>query len=54
MDRMTSKASSVIQRIFDNIIFLEEVFVDRGQELPDVPFIELARCFELKDGGHVS
>ena len=49
MDKSTFAASSVVQRIFENIIFLEEVFVGGAdQELPDVPVLELARCFELK------
>ena len=43
------EASSNAQRIFENIIFLEEVFVGRtGREIPDVPVLELARSFELK------
>jgi len=42
----------MVQKIFDNIIFLEEVFDGRAdEELPDVPFLELARSFELKNGG---
>jgi hypothetical protein len=49
MDKLTSAASSVAQRIFENIIFLEEVFVGGAdKELPDVPVLELARCFELR------
>ena len=49
MDKSTFAAPSVVQRIFENIIFLEEVFVGGAdQELPDVPVLELARCFELK------
>ena len=35
-------------RIFENILFLEEVFGDKPDaEIPDVPVLELARCFEL-------
>src|SRR5262249_40206296 len=35
-------------RIFDNIIFLEEVFGDKPDtDIPDVPVLELAQCFEL-------
>jgi hypothetical protein len=35
-------------RIFENILFLEEVFGDKGDEdIPDVPVLELAKCFEL-------
>jgi hypothetical protein len=35
-------------KIFDNILFLEEVFGDRANnEIPKVPVLELARCFDL-------
>ena len=35
-------------RIFENILFLEEVFGDKDDaEIPDVPVLELAKCFEL-------
>ena len=35
-------------KIFDNILFLEEVFGDRADnDIPNVPLLELARCFEL-------
>ena len=35
-------------RIFENILFLEEVFGDKDDaEIPDVPILELAKCFEL-------
>ncbi len=52
MAKLSSTASSMVQKIFDNIIFLEEVFDGRAdEELPDVPFLELARSFELKNGG---
>jgi len=35
-------------KIFDNILFLEEVFGDRADtEIPNVPVLELARCFDL-------
>lgn len=43
---------SVGERILTNVGFLAEVFKDyRSEELPDVPFLELARCFELDDIG---
>jgi hypothetical protein len=46
---LTTAGSSMVHRIFENIIFLEEVFVGRADgELPDVPLLELARSFELK------
>jgi hypothetical protein len=35
-------------KIFDNIRFLAEVFGDRADEdIPDIPVLELTRCFEL-------
>ena len=39
----------ILKRVLDNIIFLEQVFQDRtSDELPDVPFLDLARSFELR------
>lgn len=36
------------QKIFENILFLEEVFGDKTDaDIPDVPVLELAKCFEL-------
>ena len=44
-----SQARSVAEKIFDNIIFLEDVFGDReDEEIPDIPVLELAKSFELK------
>ena len=35
-------------RIFENILFLEEVFGDKDDaDIPDVPVLELAKCSEL-------
>jgi hypothetical protein len=34
--------------IFDNILFLAEVFGDqRNEDIPPLPILEMARCFEL-------
>jgi len=42
------REKTVTRRIFDNILFLEEVFGDGGDaELPKVPVLELAKCFDL-------
>ena len=42
------RAKTSTAKIFENILFLAEVFDDKsGRELPDVPVLELARCFEL-------
>src|SRR5262245_10539961 len=38
----------VAHRIFENILFLEDVFSDKDDaDIPDVPVLELAKCFEL-------
>ena len=43
------QAKSAAQKIFDNIIFLEDVFGDRDDdEIPDIPVLELAKSFELR------
>jgi hypothetical protein len=44
-----TQAKSTAERIFENIIFLEDVFGDReDEEIPDIPVLELAKSFELK------
>jgi hypothetical protein len=44
-----AQAKSTAERIFENIIFLEDVFGNRDDdEMPDVPVLELAKSFELK------
>lgn len=36
------------ERIFENILFLEEVFGDEADaDIPDIPVLELAKCFDL-------
>jgi hypothetical protein len=35
-------------KIFENILFLAEVFGDRrDEEIPPLPVLEMAQCFEL-------
>jgi hypothetical protein len=35
-------------KIFENIIFLAEVFGDKADEdIPKIPVIEMAQCFDL-------
>lgn len=42
------RAKTAAAKIFENILFLAEVFGDKNDsEIPDVPVLELARCFEL-------
>ncbi|MGE5219339.1 MAG: hypothetical protein ACM3SP_20265 [Chloroflexota bacterium] len=43
------QAKSMTGKIFDNILFLEEVFGDQAeQDIPKLPVLEMARCFELE------
>ncbi len=36
------------EKIFENILFLAEVFGDRPDEdIPPLPVLEMAQCFEL-------
>jgi hypothetical protein len=38
-----------LQRILENIVFIAEVFANRPEEeIPDVPFLDLAKSFEVK------
>ena len=49
MAKPVSEAISITKGIFENILFLEEVFQSStNEEIPDVPFLELARSFQLK------
>ena len=48
MATVISGVRSAAQKIFDNIIFLEDIFGDReDEEIPDIPVLELAKSFEL-------
>ncbi len=39
---------TVTAKIFENILFLAEVFGEKSAaDIPNVPVIELAKCFEL-------
>jgi len=45
-----SREKSATGKIFENILFLAEVFGEKSSgEIPNVPVLELARCFELKN-----
>lgn len=47
MGRFRSKMAG--EKVFDNILFLAEVFGEYSdKDIPDVPVLELAKCFELK------
>lgn len=50
MSYRAKATASVGQRILENMAFIGEVFHGySSEELPDVPFLELARSFELDD-----
>jgi len=39
---------TITGKILENILFLAEVFGDKADaDIPDVPMLELAKCFEL-------
>jgi hypothetical protein len=40
-----------LEQIFENLIFLEQVFTDsEEEEISNIAFLELARSFELRIG----
>ena len=42
------RGKTMTGKIFENILFLAEVFGDNAdKDIPDIPVLELARCFEL-------
>ena len=42
------RRKTITHRIFENILFLEEVFGDKDDaDIPDVSVLELAKCSEL-------
>jgi hypothetical protein len=42
------RAKSSLEKIFENLNFLVDVFGEKtGKDIPDVPFLELARSFDL-------
>jgi hypothetical protein len=50
MGQPASEVVSLTRRILENILFLESVFaLSADEEIPDVPFLELARSFQLKE-----
>lgn len=43
-----SRQQSIASKIFDNVMFLAEVFGDRpDREIPKIPVLEMAQCFDL-------
>ena len=51
---MRTGEKNMTEKIFDNILFLAEVFGDQAdKDIPKLPVLEMARCFDL-DGPRVS
>ena len=43
-----TKHKTATEKIFENIIFLADVFGDRPEkDFPPLPVLEMARCFEI-------
>ena len=44
-----ARQKSPTGKIFDNILFLAEVFGDQAdQDIPKMPVLEMAKCFDLQ------
>ena len=44
-----SQGKSATGKIFDNILFLAEVFGDQPErDIPKLPVLEMAQCFDLE------
>lgn len=47
-----ARTKSTTAKIFDNILFLEEVFADQPDgDIPALPVLEMAQCFDLEIAG---
>lgn len=45
---MRAAKKNTAEKIFDNILFLSEVFGDRADDdIPKLPVLEMAQCFDL-------
>lgn len=43
-----TREKSITGKIFDNILFLEEVFGEQADgDIPKMPVLEMAKCFDL-------
>ena len=46
---MRAGEKNMTDKIFDNILFLAEVFGDQAdKDIPKLPVLEMARCFDLE------
>ena len=44
-----TQGKSATGKIFDNILFLAEVFGDQAErDIPNLPVLEMAQCFDLE------
>ena len=44
-----TRQKSIAGKIFDNVLFLEEVFGNQAEsDIPKLPVLEMARCFDLE------
>jgi len=45
---INTRGNTSASKIFENIIFLAEVFGDKADEdIPKIPVLEMAQCFDL-------
>lgn len=45
---INTRGDTTASKIFENIIFLAEVFGDKADEdIPKIPVLEMAQCFDL-------
>ena len=48
LQMLSARPKHTAGKIFDNIMFLAEVFSEqRNEDIPPLPILEMARCFEL-------
>jgi hypothetical protein len=49
LEMSKSQTKSAAGKIFDNILFLAEVFGDQAErDIPKLPVLEMAQCFDLE------
>ena len=48
-----SRAQSLMSKILDNIVFLEVFGEEADRDIPKIPVLEMARCFELEPSRNV-
>lgn len=50
-----TRAKRTTGKIFENILFLAEVFGDQAdRDIPKLPVLEMARCFDLQVPGQTT